>query len=37
MVVARRWTWGERLAGAPSREDFGLTPLEAGAFGKPVM
>jgi glycosyltransferase involved in cell wall biosynthesis len=22
---------------APSREDFGLTPLEAGAFGKPVI
>lgn len=33
-----RWAYaGARALIAPSREDFGLTPLEAGAFGKPVL
>jgi glycosyltransferase involved in cell wall biosynthesis len=33
-----RWLYAHATALlAPSREDFGLTPLEAGAFGKPVI
>lgn len=33
-----RWVYAHSTALlAPSREDFGLTPLEAGAFGKPVI
>lgn len=33
-----RWTYaGATALIAPSLEDFGLTPLEAGAFGKPVL
>ena len=33
-----RWAYaGARALIAPSLEDFGLTPLEAGAFGKPVL
>lgn len=33
-----RWAYaGTTALIAPSREDFGLTPLEAGAFGKPVL
>jgi glycosyltransferase involved in cell wall biosynthesis len=33
-----RWVYaGAKALIAPSREDFGLTPLEAGAFGKPVI
>lgn len=33
-----RWVYaGATALIAPSREDFGLTPLEAGAFGKPVL
>ncbi len=33
-----RWLYAHATAlVAPSREDFGLTPLEAGAFGKPVI
>ncbi|USQ76578.1 glycosyltransferase [Ornithinimicrobium cryptoxanthini] len=33
-----RWAYaGATALIAPSREDFGLTPLEAGAFGKPVL
>lgn len=33
-----RWAYaGATALIAPSQEDFGLTPLEAGAFGKPVL
>jgi len=33
-----RWTYAHAVALiAPSYEDFGLTPLEANAFGKPVL
>lgn len=33
-----RWAYaGARALIAPSYEDFGLTPLEAGAFGKPCL
>jgi glycosyltransferase involved in cell wall biosynthesis len=33
-----RWTYaGARLLLAPSQEDFGLTPLEAAAFGVPAV
>lgn len=33
-----RWTYAHAIAlVAPSREDFGLTPLEAASFGKPTL